>query len=224
MELTMINEIKQQLEGAGQEAELLGQYAQYLDKAAQSGSQKYKVMVLDENLKMWVAIEASMKNPNNMLPQEIKSNLMKLSKYVEQVTLAQGEGMSEKSYHALAEINRQISAGLLESVNVSMAQQEAYYLAKSGLDLSEAQKNKDTGLLAAALDANQQLWLMIRTLMVSGKSKQPKETQENLVKLADYVVKNTVKLNQELDKADDKMLNSFININRQISEGLLGRR
>jgi flagellar biosynthesis regulator FlaF len=89
--------------------------------------------------------------------------------------------------------------------------------------LSEAQKNKDTGVLAAALDANQQLWLMIRTLMLSGKSKQPKETQENLVKLADYVVKNTVKLSKELDKADDKMLNSFININRQISEGLLGR-
>ena len=220
----MMEEIKNQINGAVEEAELLQDYAGHLETAAKSSDNRYKLLVLDENLKMWVAIEASMKNPNNFLPQEIKSNLTKLSKYVEQVTISKGVDMSEKSYLALADINRQISEGLLESVNASMAQQEAYYLAKSGLDLSEAHKSKDKSQLVEALDTNQRLWVMIKTLMKSPKSRLPQETRDNLIKLADYIALNTIKLGQNLDNVDDKMLNSFISINRHISEGLLGHR
>lgn len=220
----MMEEIKNQINGAVEEAELLQDYAGHLETAAKSSDNRYKLLVLDENLKMWVAIDSSMKNPNNFLPQEIKSNLTKLSKYVEQVTISKGVDMSEKSYLALADINRQISEGLLESVNASMAQQEAYFLAKSGLDLSEAHKSKDKEQMVEALDTNQRLWVMIKTLMKSPKSRMPKETRDNLIKLADYVALNTIKLGQNLDNVDDKMLNSFININRHISEGLLGHR
>lgn len=220
----MMEEIKNQINGAVEEAELLQDYAGHLETAAKSSDNRYKLLVLDENLKMWVAIESSMKNPNNFLPQEIKSNLTKLSKYVEQVTISKGVDMSEKSYLALADINRQISEGLLESVNTSMAQQEAYYLAKSGLDLSEAHKSKDKSQLVEALDTNQRLWVMIKTIMKSPKSRLPQETRDNLIKLADYIALNTIKLGQNLDNVDDKMLNSFISINRHISEGLLGHR
>lgn len=220
----MLDEIKNQIDGASQEAELLQDYAKYLENAAKSNNSGYKLLVLDENLKMWVAIEASMKNPNNFLPQDIKSNLTKLSKYVEQITLSKGVNMTESYYKSLADINRQISEGLMESVNANLAQQEAYYLAKCGLDLSEANKAKDNNLLVEALDNNQRLWVMIKTLMSSEKSKLPQETRNNLIRLADYVAKNTIKLGQNLDNVDQKMLDSFININRQISEGLLGHR
>lgn len=220
----MLDEIKNQIDGASQEAELLQDYAKYLENAAKSNNSGYKLLVLDENLKMWVAIEASMKNPNNFLPQDIKSNLTKLSKYVEQITLSKGVNMTESYYKSLADINRQISEGLMESVNANLAQQEAYYLAKCGLDLSEANKVKDNNLLVEALDNNQRLWVMIKTLMSSEKSKLPQETRNNLIRLADYVAKNTIKLGQNLDNVDQKMLDSFININRQISEGLLGHR
>ena len=65
----MLDEIKNEIDGASQEAELLREYADSLERAAVSDNSRYKLLVLDENLKMWVAIEASMKSPKNMLPQ-----------------------------------------------------------------------------------------------------------------------------------------------------------
>ena len=220
----MLDEIKNQIDGANQEAELLREYADSLENEKKKKSDNYKLLVLDENLKMWVAIEASMKSPKNLMPQEIKDNLTKLSKYVEQITISKGVNMTENYYKSLAEINRQISEGLMESVNTNLAQQEAYFLAKCGLDLSEAYKAKEDAWFVEALDNNQRLWVMIKTLMSSNKNKMPQETKNNLIKLADYVATNTIKLGQNLDNIDQKILDSFININRQISEGLLGNR
>lgn len=218
----MLSEIQDEIDNARQEAELLREYADFLDSAAKSEDSRYKLLVLDENLKMWVSIEASMKNSKNMLPQEIKNNLTKLSKYVEQVTISKGVDMTDNYYKSLADINRQISEGLMESVNANLAQQEAYHLARCGLDLSEASKTGDKTQLVQALDSNQRLWVLIKTLMQGQKSRLPQETKDNLTKLADYVAKNTIKLGQCLDNIDQKMLGSFININRQIAEGLLG--
>lgn len=224
MDKMMLDEIKNQINGASEEAELLQDFASHLEEAAKSKNDAYKLLVLDENLKMWVAIDASIKNPNNFLPQNIKDNLAKLSKYVEQVTISNGVNMTESYFKSLANINRQISEGLMESVNVSLAQQEAYYLAKCGLDLSEAVKSKNVNLLIEALDNNQRLWVMIKTLMSKGKSKLPDETKNNLIKLADYIAGNTIKIGQDIDNIDTKMLDSFISINRHISEGLLGHQ
>ncbi len=220
----MIDEIREQIDGASQEAELLQEYADHLEEAARSHNDEYKLLVLDENLKMWVAIESSAKNPKHLLPQEIKNNLGKLSKYVEQLTISKGIDMSSSCYKSLADINRQISEGLMESVTTNLAQQEAYYLAKCGLDLSEAYKSRNDNQMIEALDNNQKLWVMIKTLMKSNNSRLPQETKDNLIKLADYVAQNTIKLGQNLANVDNKMLDSFININRQIAEGLLGHR
>jgi flagellar biosynthesis regulator FlaF len=220
----MIDEIRDQIDGATQEAELLQEYAEHLEAAAKSNDSEYKMLVLDENLKIWVAIDSSTKNPKHLLPQEIKTNLAKLSKYVEQVTISKGIDMSSSTYKSLADINRQISEGLMESVTANLAQQEAYYLAKCGLELSEAHKSKNDDQMVTALDNNQRLWVMIKTLMKSKTSRLPEETKNNLIKLADYVAQNTIKLGQDLNNIDNKMLDSFININRQIAEGLLGHR
>lgn len=218
------NDIELQLDGAVEEANLLQEYAGYLETAATSNDSAYKVLVLDDNMKMWVSIGAATKNKNNVMPQQLKDNLYKLSQYVEQVTLNKGVSMSANYFKSLAAINRQISEGLMESVNTNMAQQEAYYLAKCGLNLSEAYKAKDNTQLVQALDTNQKLWIMIKTLMKKGKTKLPQETRDNLIKLADYVAANTIKVGQNLDNIDDKLMNSLININRHISEGLIGHR
>ena len=220
----MIYEIRDQIDGATKEAELLQEYAEHLEAAAKSNDSEYKMLVLDENLKIWVAIDSSTKNPKHLLPQDNQVNLAKLSKYVEQVTISKGIDMSSSTYKSLADINRQISEGLMESVTSNLAQQEAYYLAKCGLELSEAHKSKDDNQMVAALDNNQKLWVMIKTLMKSKTSRLPEETRNNLIKLADYVAQNTIKLGQNLNNIDNKMLDSFININRQIAEGLLGHR
>ena len=220
----MLDNIKEQIDGAREEAELLREYADSLESAAKSENDHYKLLVLDENLKMWVAIETEMRSKDNLMPQQIKDNLTKLSKYVEQVTISKGVDMTDNYYRSLAEIHRQISEGLMESVNTNLAQQEAYFLARSGLDLGEAYKSNDKNWFVEALDNNQRLWIMIKTLMTKNKTRLPQNIKENLVKLADYVAANTIKLGQNLDNIDEKLLDSFININRQISEGLLGRR
>ena len=217
-------EINNQIEDAKREAMLLKEYAQHLEKASTSNNDGYKLLVLDENMKMWVEIDSYLKNKNNLLPVEIKNNLDKLSKYVEMVTVCRGVDMKEETYKTLANINNQIAEGLLESVNMNMAQQEAYYIAKNGLDLIEAYKNKDNASFVEALDNNQKMWLMIKTLMKNGKSELSDEVKNNLVKLADYVSVNTIKLGQNLDNIDEKMLNSFVTINKHISEGLIGHR
>lgn len=224
MELSMIEKIQSQIEDAQQEAELLKEYAKHLEKASVSEDSEYKYLVLDENMKMWVEIDSYLKNKNNLLPQEIKNNLDKLSKYVEAVTLNKGVKMSEKTYMSLANINNQIAEGLLASVNMSLAQQEAYYLAKNGLDLLEAYKKNDLNLMVRALDNNQKMWIMIKTLMTKNKTDLSDEVKNNLIKLADYVSVNTIKFGQNLNNMDKKMLDSFVNINKHISEGLIGHR
>ena len=183
----MKNEILNQLEGAIEEATLLHEYAEHLDVASTSKDNNYKLLVLNDNLNMWVSIEASLKNKTNGLPLQIKDNLSKLSKYVEQVTLSKGVDMGDVYYKSLAEINRQISAGLMESVNNNLAQQEAYYLAKSGLELTQAYRSKDDIKFVQALDNNQKLWIMIKTLMEKGHTKLPQDVRNNLIKLADYI-------------------------------------
>ena len=216
--------IDNQIEDAKKEANLLKEYAKHLEKASASKDDKYKFLILDENMKMWVEIDSYLHNKNNLLPAEIKNNLGKLSKYVEMVTVCRGVDMKEETYKTLANINNQIAEGLLESVNMNMAQQEAYYIAKNGLDLMEAYKNKDNVSLVEALDNNQKMWLMIKTLMSDGKTQLSDEVRNNLIKLADYVSVNTIKLGQNLDNIDEKMLNSFVSINKHISEGLIGHQ
>ena len=220
----MIDEIELQLDGVEEEAKLLQEYADYLMQASKSQDDNYKLLVLDDNLNMWVSIEAATKDKNNVMPQNIKDNLVKLSKYVEQLTLSKGVNMTEGYFRSLAEINRQISEGLMESLNKNMAQQEAYFLAKTALDLVQARDRGNDAELVSALDSNQKLWVMIKSLMNKGATKLPQETKSNLVKLADYVACNTIKLGQNLNKVDDKLLNSFVEINRNIAEGLLGNK
>ena len=163
-------EINGQIEAAKKEAMLLKEYAHNLEKASVSNDNKYKFLVLDENMKMWVEIDSYLNNKNNLLPKEIKNNLDKLSKYVEMVTVCRGVDMKEETYKTLANINNQIANGLLESVNMNMAQQEAYYIAKNGLDLMDAYKNNNKDMFVKALDNNQKMWLMIKTLMKEGKT------------------------------------------------------
>ena len=173
---------------------------------------------------MWVEIDSYLNNKDNLLPKEIKNNLDKLSKYVEMVTLSRGIKMGEETFKSLANINNQIAEGLLESVNTTLAQQEAYYLAKNGLDLVDAYKKNNPDLMVRALDNNQKMWIMIKTLMTKNKTGLSDDIKNNLIKLADYVAVNTMKIGKNLDNIDKKMLDSFVNINKHISEGLIGHR
>lgn len=211
---TQINETEEQ-------ATLLMNYAMALSKAAASNQDGYKLLVLDENLKLWVEIETSLKSAKNLLPQDIRDNLLKLSKFVERMTLSKGVSMSKSDFDCLANINMQISEGLLAIVKNSLAKEEAYSLLKCAVDLSTARENNNSEELVTALDNNLQLWVYIKTLASAKNSKLPDETKNNLVKLAEYVSAKTLELGQNIDDINDKVLDSMINTNLQISEGLI---
>lgn len=211
---TQINETEEQ-------ATLLMNYAMALSKAAASNQDGYKLLVLDENLKLWVEIETSLKSAKNLLPQDIRDNLLKLSKFVERMTLSKGVSMSKSDFDCLANINMQISEGLLAIVKNSLAKEEAYSLLKCAVDLSTARENNNSEELVTALDNNLQLWVYIKTLASAKNSKLPDETKNNLVKLAEYVSAKTLELGKNIDDINDKVLDSMINTNLQISEGLI---
>ena len=214
---TTIDEIRD----AEDESKILMGFAQALSKASTSENDQIKLLTLDENLKLWVEIESSLKSAKNLLPKEIKENLMKLSKFVERLTLSKGVSMSKTDFDCLANINMQISEGLLAVVRNSLAKEEAFSLLKCAVDLSSARENNDSQELVNALDNNLQLWVYIKTLAKAKETKLPEETKSNLIKLADYVSSKTLEVGKDINNINDKVIDSMINTNLQISEGLI---
>ena len=130
-----MNNARNQIKCAENEARVLMNYAMALSKASMSEDKNYRLLALDNNLKLWVEIESSLKSAKNLLPQDIKDNLLKLSKYVERITLSKGVDMNKTDFDSLININMQISEGLLESVKNSLAKEEAFSLLKCAVDL-----------------------------------------------------------------------------------------
>ena len=215
-----IDQIKQ----AEVEAEIFLKYALALSKASTSDDDTEKLIALDNNLKLWVEIETSLKDAKNLLSQDIKDNLMQLSKFVERITLSKGVKMSKTDFDCLVNINMQISEGLLEAVKNSLAREEAFSLLKCAIDISTARENNNAGELVSALDNNLKLWVYIKTLAGSTGTKLPEETKSNLIKLADYVSAKTTEVGQNIENANPKTIDSMIMTNLQISEGLMSRR
>lgn len=210
-----------QIKTAEDEAAVLMNYAMSLTKVADSDDDILKLTVLDENMKLWVGIETSLKSAKNLLPEGIKKNLLSLSKYVERLTLSKGVHMTKNDYSNLININMQISEGLLEAVKNSMAREEAFSLLKCAVDLSNAKENKDSKEMVTALDNNMKLWVYIKTMVENKDSTVPADIRNNLVKLADYVSTKTIDLGKNVNNMNDKTLESLIMTNLQISEGLI---
>ncbi len=214
----------EQIRDAENEAKLLMNFALALSKASTSSDENFKLLALDENLKLWVEIESSLKSAKNLLPQEIKDNLLKLSKYVERLTLSKGISMTKSDFDSLVNINMQISEGLLDVVKHSLQKEEAFSLLKCAVDLSSARENNNSQELVSALDNNLKLWVYIKTLAKSKDTKLPEETKSNLIKLADYVSSKTLEVGRDVNNVNDKALDSMILTNLQISEGLISNQ
>ena len=208
---------------AEQEASVLLEKGMALSQAVNSGNDAELIAALDENLKLWVEIETSLKNAKNFLPDDIKDNLLKLSKFVERMTLTKGVKLSKSDAACLVNINLQICKGLLESVHQDMARAEAFSLLKCAVDLSNARENNNAAELVTALDNNMQLWVYIKTLADQKENILPENTRSNLVKLADYVSAKTLEVGQSLDNLNEQALDSMIMTNLQISEGLMSK-
>ena len=213
-----------QVKNAENEAIILLNHAMELSRAAVSNDDLEKVSALDSNLKLWVEIETSLKSAKNLLPEDIKANLMKLSKFVERMILSKGLKMTKTDFDCLVNINMQISEGLIEAVKNNLAREEAFSLLKCAVDLSNARENNSTSDLISALDNNMKLWVYIKTLASDEKNPLPRETKGNLIKLADYVSSRTLEVGKNVDNLNQKALDCMIMTNLQISEGLMSKR
>ena len=206
---------------AEQEAKTLLEKGLALSQAKNNGTDNDLIIALDENLKLWVEIETSLKNAKNYLPNDIKDNLLKLSKFVERLTISKGLNLTASDVACLVNINMQICKGLLESVHKNLAKEEAFSLLKCAIDLSNARETENIPELVTALDNNMKLWVYIKTLVDQKETVLPKETCNNLIKLADYVSAKTIEVGQNMDKINYDAIESMIMTNLQISEGLM---
>ena len=90
--------------------------------------------------------------------------------------------------------------------------QAAYVLDQARQSLS------DVDACEKALTYNQLLWSIIQADVSKGKNELPDELKANLMSLSIYVDKQTTKC---LNKPSEKILDSLININLNIAEGLM---
>jgi len=101
---------------------------------------------------------------------------------------------------------------------VSLPEVEAQSLAEAALLLDHARENRDPGRLAAALDNNLHVWTAIRTIAAHPDATLTESARGNLLRLSDFVATRTLSNGVAIP---DETLNTLINVNLQISEGLL---
>lgn len=98
-------------------------------------------------------------------------------------------------------------------------EQNAFALSRAAIMLDQArQRSDDTGSLADALRHNLELWIGIQTFVKRANGALPDPVKSNLLKLSDFVVGTTLGRGNDIG---DNTVDALININLQISEGLL---
>ena len=96
---------------------------------------------------------------------------------------------------------------------------EAFGLTHAALLLDTARQNRgDTSPMALALDQNLQVWVAIKTLIGDGTCALSEGVKDNLTRLTGFVADTTFRHGVEIS---DDVVDTLININLQISEGLL---
>lgn len=102
------------------------------------------------------------------------------------------------------------------NTDVSPIEEDALALVRTAILLDNSRT--DPGCLVAALEANLELWVGIRTLVSRSNEALSGDAKGNLLRLSQYVASETLSKGAEID---NDTLNTLININMQISEGLL---
>lgn len=94
---------------------------------------------------------------------------------------------------------------------------EAWALLEAARGLNQT-KDGPIEEFRAALRANWRLWTIFQASLIEPDCALPNEVRGNLLGLANFIDKTTVEL---LAEREPKRIDALVNINRQISEGLL---
>lgn len=102
---------------------------------------------------------------------------------------------------------------------LNFAEEQAFQLSQAAIRLDEARQERgDLSKLAAALEANLETWVAIKTVLTAEACQLAAPVKENIARLATFVAERTF---LGVDKLEDSTIDALININLQISEGLL---
>jgi len=97
------------------------------------------------------------------------------------------------------------------------ARTEAWALLETARELYQA-RNAPIDVLRAALRRNWRLWTIFQATLVDPECPMPREVRANLLGLSNFIDRQTAEL---LAVPDPRKVEILVNINRQISEGLL---
>ncbi len=102
---------------------------------------------------------------------------------------------------------------------LTVVEQQAFNLAQAAIQLDQSRiGERNLGKMAQALEHNLQVWIEIGVLVRSPESRLAENVRDNILKLRDFISDMTMKHGVDIP---DTTLNTLININFQISEGLL---
>lgn len=106
--------------------------------------------------------------------------------------------------------------GMNKEETLSVAEEQAFQLSRCAIAIDQARTSPSE--LTAALNANLELWIAIRTMAEHNESNLTPEIRQNLATLSKFVASKVFESSEGLN---EETLNTLININLQISEGLL---
>jgi flagellar biosynthesis regulator FlaF len=103
--------------------------------------------------------------------------------------------------------------------SLSLPEQEALGLADAAINLDRARASANRAEeLVAALNHNLEIWVAIRSLAQSPSCPLPPDVRANLIRLSEFTAQTTFANGAAIS---DSSLNTLININLQLAEGLL---
>jgi len=110
-----------------------------------------------------------------------------------------------------------------EQPTLSLAEEQAFQLSQAAILLDQARtdREKNVGEFASALKNNLDTWVALCTIISHEDCVLGEEVKRNLRRLAQFVADKTL---AGLDSVTNETIDTFININLQISEGLLEGR
>lgn len=107
-----------------------------------------------------------------------------------------------------------------QQTSLSLAEEQAFQLSQAAIQLDQArgERDKNIGPFAAALKGNLDTWVALCTIISHADCTLSDDVKRNLRRLAQFVADKTL---AGVDTISNETIDSFININLQISEGLL---
>ncbi len=105
---------------------------------------------------------------------------------------------------------------LAQAEELTAPEESAFGLSQAAVMLDQGRNDK--GMMASSLERNMEVWIALRFMVSNDETRIANEAKDNLIKLSQFVAESTMKHGCNIPS---ETIDTLININLQISEGLL---